>query len=110
MPRKVKDIIKIDEAGNAGNVIYLASKSFDYFDGREWKSTSKGRGYDHIIDTIEIEKDNYTQYKCVYDNEEEYNRLQKEWLNAELKEDKYRHQELEIALKMLVDNFESLWD
>lgn len=64
----------------------------------------------HIIDTIEIEKDNYTQYKCIFDNEEEYNRLQKEWLNAELEENEYRHQELKIALKMLVDNFESLWD
>lgn len=50
-----KDLMVLTVDNYKGNVIYLAGKSFDTFDGREWFATKSESDNDHIMDLIEIE-------------------------------------------------------
>lgn len=48
-----KNIMVIETVSGRKQPLYLAGKSYDVFDGREWKSTKKGNEAERLLDTME---------------------------------------------------------
>lgn len=48
-----KNIMVIETVSGKKQPLYLAGKSYDVFDGREWKSTKEGNEGERLLDTME---------------------------------------------------------
>ena len=48
-----REMMKLTTDRNSGNVVYLAGKTMDTFDGREWTEKNGAQASDRIMDTLE---------------------------------------------------------
>ena len=53
LERKTENVMTLRCEGEAPEAVYLAGKTFDTFDGREWTSSYTGENNDRIKDTLE---------------------------------------------------------
>ena len=53
LTKKDKDLLTVTGNRNVGDVVYLAGKVLNSFDGRAWTSTYEDEGRDKMLDTLE---------------------------------------------------------
>lgn len=87
-----RELIEAKASQNVGSIVYIAGKSFDHFDGREWFSEKSDAGNYQIMDIVETEsavrkydKEHFADYIRVGTIDLTYQRFNTKYLFAPVK-------------------------